>query len=96
MTVSDNVGFGLKMARSRRRSRGRIEEAPVSSAPEFGYRAPGSSGGQQQRVVGAPSSTGRRFCSTSRSSVDRKLRHRLQIELAQIPGRRHHVCVRDA
>jgi spermidine/putrescine ABC transporter ATP-binding subunit len=90
MTVADNVGFGLKMARiPASESRGRIEEAlQLVGLQEFGQRQPGQlSGGQQQRVAVARALVNRPavlLLDEPLGALDLKLRHRLQIELAQI------------
>jgi spermidine/putrescine transport system ATP-binding protein len=90
MTVADNVGFGLKMARvPSSESRGRIEEAlDLVGLQEFGDRVPGQlSGGQQQRVAVARALVNRPavlLLDEPLGALDLKLRHRLQIELAQI------------
>ena len=90
MTVRDNVGFGLKMARvPTSESRGRIEEAlRLVGLEEFGDRLPGQlSGGQQQRVAVARALVNRPavlLLDEPLGALDLKLRHRLQIELAQI------------
>ena len=55
MTVADNIGFGLKIARATRRPRSRSASTRCwrsSSCPSFGERYPYQlSGGQQQRVA---------------------------------------------
>ena len=90
MSVRDNVGFGLKMARvAASESRGRIEEAlHLVGLEEFGDRTPGQlSGGQQQRVAVARALVNRPavlLLDEPLGALDLKLRHRLQIELAQI------------
>jgi spermidine/putrescine transport system ATP-binding protein len=90
MTVADNVGFGLKMARvPASESRGRIEEAlRLVGLQEFGTRVPGQlSGGQQQRVAVARALVNRPavlLLDEPLGALDLKLRQRLQIELAQI------------
>jgi spermidine/putrescine transport system ATP-binding protein len=90
MSVRDNVGFGLKMARvPAAESRGRIEEAlHLVGLEQFGDRTPGQlSGGQQQRVAVARALVNRPavlLLDEPLGALDLKLRHRLQIELAQI------------
>ena len=90
MTVRDNVGFGLKMARvPRRESSGRIDEAlALVGLEEFGDRLPGQlSGGQQQRVAVARALVNRPavlLLDEPLGALDLKLRQRLQVELAQI------------
>jgi spermidine/putrescine transport system ATP-binding protein len=90
MTVAANVGFGLKMARvPAAESRGRIEEAlRLVGLEEFGDRQPGVlSGGQQQRVAVARALVNRPavlLLDEPLGALDLKLRHRLQLELAQI------------
>jgi spermidine/putrescine ABC transporter ATP-binding subunit len=90
MTVRDNVGFGLKMARvPASESRGRIEEAlGLVGLEDFGDRSPGQlSGGQQQRVAVARALVNRPavlLLDEPLGALDLKLRHRLQIELSQI------------
>src|SRR5438094_9690209 len=90
MTVRANVGFGLKMARvPAAESRGRIEDAlRLVGLEEFGDRLPGAlSGGQQQRVAVARALVNRPavlLLDEPLGALDLKLRHRLQIELAQI------------
>ena len=90
MTVRANVGFGLKMARvPSSESNGRIEEAlRLVGLEEFGDRLPGQlSGGQQQRVAVARALVNRPavlLLDEPLGALDLKLRHRLQVELAQI------------
>src|SRR3954451_10975113 len=90
MTVRDNVGFGLKMARvPASESRGRIEEAlGLVGLEDFGERSPDQlSGGQQQRVAVARALVNRPavlLLDEPLRALDLKLRKRLQIELAQI------------
>ena len=90
MTVRDNVGFGLKMARvARSESHGRIDEAlRLVGLEEFGDRLPGQlSGGQQQRVAVARALVNQPavlLLDEPLGALDLKLRHRLQVELSQI------------
>src|SRR5512146_1868433 len=90
MTVRDNVGFGLKMARiAKRDAGGRIEEALALVGLEtFADRLPAQlSGGQQQRVAVARALVNRPavlLLDEPLGALDLKLRKRLQIELAQI------------
>jgi spermidine/putrescine transport system ATP-binding protein len=90
MTVRDNVGFGLKMARvPRRESATRIDEAlHLVGLETFGDRLPAQlSGGQQQRVAVARALVNRPavlLLDEPLGALDLKLRKRLQIELAQI------------
>jgi spermidine/putrescine transport system ATP-binding protein len=90
MTVRDNVGFGLKMARvARKESANRIEEAlRLVGLETFGDRLPTQlSGGQQQRVAVARALVNRPavlLLDEPLGALDLKLRKRLQIELAQI------------
>jgi spermidine/putrescine ABC transporter ATP-binding subunit len=90
MSVRANVGFGLKMARvPAAESRGRIDEAlRLVGLEEFGDRLPAVlSGGQQQRVAVARALVNRPavlLLDEPLGALDLKLRHRLQIELAQI------------
>ncbi|MGZ4334462.1 MAG: ABC transporter ATP-binding protein [Gaiellaceae bacterium] len=90
MTVRDNVGFGLKMARvPSDESRGRIDEAlRLVGLEQFGDRLPGQlSGGQQQRVAVARALVNRPtvlLLDEPLGALDQKLRQRLQVELAQI------------
>src|SRR5437773_2790457 len=90
MAVRANVGFGLKMAHvPAAESRGRIDEAlRLVGLEEFGDRLPGAlSGGQQQRVAVARALVNRPvvlLLDEPLGALDLKLRHRLQIELAQI------------
>src|SRR3954453_9312652 len=90
MTVRDNVGFGLKMARvAKRDAAGRIEEAlALVGLEEFADRLPAQlSGGQQQRVAVARALVNQPavlLLDEPLGALDLKLRKRLQIELAQI------------
>jgi spermidine/putrescine ABC transporter ATP-binding subunit len=90
MTVRDNVGFGLKMARiPARDAAGRIEEAlGLVGLEAFGERLPSQlSGGQQQRVAVARALVNRPavlLLDEPLGALDLKLRKRLQIELSQI------------
>jgi spermidine/putrescine transport system ATP-binding protein len=90
MTVRANIAFGLKMARvPTSESRGRVDEAlRLVGLEEFGERLPGQlSGGQQQRVAVARALVNRPavlLLDEPLGALDLKLRHRLQVELAQI------------
>jgi ABC-type Fe3+/spermidine/putrescine transport system ATPase subunit len=90
MTVEENVGFGLKMARVDRRERGgRVAEALAMVGLErLGARRPAElSGGQQQRVAVARALVNRPavlLLDEPLGALDLKLRKRLQLELAQI------------
>jgi spermidine/putrescine transport system ATP-binding protein len=90
MTVRDNIGFGLKMARvPKSESAGRIEEAlRLVGLDEHGERLPGQlSGGQQQRVAVARALVNRPavlLLDEPLGALDLKLRQRLQVELSQI------------
>jgi spermidine/putrescine transport system ATP-binding protein len=90
MTVRDNVGFGLKMARVKQaESAGRIDDALALVGLEaFGDRLPAQlSGGQQQRVAVARALVNRPavlLLDEPLGALDLKLRKRLQIELSQI------------
>src|SRR2546421_2324891 len=90
MTVRDNVGFGLKMARTPKRDAGtRIEEAlALVGLDAYADRLPTQlSGGQQQRVAVARALVNRPavlLLDEPLGALDLKLRKRLQIELAQI------------
>ena len=90
MTVRDNVGFGLKMARvAKSESAGRVDEAlRLVGLEAMGDRLPTQlSGGQQQRVAVARALVNRPavlLLDEPLGALDLKLRKRLQIELAQI------------
>ena len=90
LSVGDNVGFGLRMARvSRREARPRIGEAlALVGLTELADRLPAElSGGQQQRVAVARALVNRPavlLLDEPLGALDLKLRKRLQIELAQI------------
>jgi spermidine/putrescine ABC transporter ATP-binding subunit len=90
MTVSENVGFGLRMARVDKRERAqRVTEAlELVGLEEFGGRLPGQlSGGQQQRVAVARALVRRPavlLLDEPLGALDLKLRKRLQVELSQI------------
>jgi len=90
MTVRDNVGFGLRMARvPKNESAGRVEEAlRLVGLEAMGDRLPAQlSGGQQQRVAVARALVNRPavlLLDEPLGALDLKLRKRLQIELSQI------------
>jgi spermidine/putrescine ABC transporter ATP-binding subunit len=90
LTVADNVGFGLRMARvPRREARPRIDEAlALVGLTELADRLPTElSGGQQQRVAVARALVNRPavlLLDEPLGALDLKLRKRLQIELSQI------------
>jgi ABC-type Fe3+/spermidine/putrescine transport system ATPase subunit len=90
MTVAENVGFGLKMARVGRRDRaGRVADALAMVGLErLGGRHPRElSGGQQQRVAVARALVNRPtvlLLDEPLGALDLKLRKRLQLELAEI------------
>jgi spermidine/putrescine transport system ATP-binding protein len=90
MTVADNVGFGLKMARIPKPERAaRVADAlALVGLEELGRRRPGAlSGGQQQRVAVARALVNRPavlLLDEPLGALDLKLRKRLQLELAQI------------
>jgi spermidine/putrescine transport system ATP-binding protein len=90
LSVRDNVGFGLKMARiGRRDAAPRIQESlQLVGLEEHADRFPAQlSGGQQQRVAVARALVNRPavlLLDEPLGALDLKLRKRLQIELAQI------------
>ena len=90
MTVSDNVAFGLQMAKVPRRERdARVAEALKLVALEsYAERYPGQlSGGQQQRVAVARALVNRPavlLLDEPLGALDLQLRKRLQVELSQI------------
>jgi spermidine/putrescine ABC transporter ATP-binding subunit len=90
LSVAENVGFGLRMARvPRREANGRVDEAlALVGLTELAERLPGElSGGQQQRVAVARALVNRPavlLLDEPLGALDLKLRKRLQIELAQI------------
>jgi ABC-type Fe3+/spermidine/putrescine transport system ATPase subunit len=90
MTVEENVGFGLRMARVDRRERGRrvAEALAMVGLDGLGSRRPAElSGGQQQRVAVARALVNRPavlLLDEPLGALDLKLRKRLQLELAQI------------
>jgi spermidine/putrescine ABC transporter ATP-binding subunit len=90
MTVRDNIGFGLRMARvPKAESAGRIEEAlDLVGLETYGDRLPTQlSGGQQQRVAVARALVNRPavlLLDEPLGALDLKLRKRLQIELSLI------------
>lgn len=90
LTVRENVGFGLKMAKvPRSESESRVMEALSLVALEaFVDRYPAQlSGGQQQRVAVARALVNRPavlLLDEPLGSLDLKLRKRLQVELSQI------------
>jgi ABC-type Fe3+/spermidine/putrescine transport system ATPase subunit len=90
MTVEENVGFGLRMARVERHERRvRVGEAlAMVGLDELGGRMPSElSGGQQQRVAVARALVNRPavlLLDEPLGALDLKLRKRLQLELAQI------------
>jgi spermidine/putrescine ABC transporter ATP-binding subunit len=90
MNVSDNVAFGLKMARvPRRECETRVAEALRLVALEpYADRYPGQlSGGQQQRVAVARALVNRPavlLLDEPLGALDLQLRKRLQVELSQI------------
>ncbi len=90
MSVSDNVAFGLKMAKVRRaETEARVAEALRLVALEsYADRYPGQlSGGQQQRVAVARALVNRPavlLLDEPLGALDLQLRKRLQVELSQI------------
>ncbi|HEX4033198.1 MAG TPA: ABC transporter ATP-binding protein [Solirubrobacteraceae bacterium] len=90
MNVTENVAFGLKMAKvPRRESETRVAEALHLVALEsYADRYPGQlSGGQQQRVAVARALVNRPavlLLDEPLGALDLQLRKRLQVELAQI------------
>jgi spermidine/putrescine transport system ATP-binding protein len=90
LSVRDNVGFGLKMARvGRRDAKPRVDESlRLVGLTELAERYPSElSGGQQQRVAVARALVNRPavlLLDEPLGALDLKLRKRLQIELAQI------------
>ena len=90
MNVTENVAFGLKMAKvPRREAEVRVAEALTLVALEaFADRYPGQlSGGQQQRVAVARALVNRPavlLLDEPLGALDLQLRKRLQVELSQI------------
>ena len=90
MTVRQNIGFGLRMARVKQsEASGRIEEAlGLVGLEDYGDRLPSQlSGGQQQRVAVARALVNRPavlLLDEPLGALDLKLRKRLQVELSQI------------
>jgi spermidine/putrescine transport system ATP-binding protein len=90
MTVEENVGFGLKMARLPKQQAGtRVARALEQVGLEdFGARFPGHlSGGQQQRVAVARALVNEPavlLLDEPLGALDLKLRKRLQVELSEI------------
>jgi spermidine/putrescine transport system ATP-binding protein len=90
MTVSDNVAFGLKMAKvPRHQSETRVVEAlQLVALDSYADRYPGQlSGGQQQRVAVARALVNRPavlLLDEPLGALDLQLRKRLQVELSQI------------
>ncbi len=90
MTVSDNVAFGLKMAKvPRRESEARVVEAlKMVALDSYADRYPAQlSGGQQQRVAVARALVNRPavlLLDEPLGALDLQLRKRLQVELSQI------------
>jgi ABC-type Fe3+/spermidine/putrescine transport system ATPase subunit len=90
MSVADNVGFGLRMAKVGKSERAaRVADAlDMVGLTELGTRRPAElSGGQQQRVAVARALVNRPavlLLDEPLGALDLKLRKRLQLELAQI------------
>ena len=90
MTVADNVGFGLRMARvAKAAASERVREAlELVGLTEYADRYPANlSGGQQQRVAVARALVNRPavlLLDEPLGALDLKLRKRLQVELSQI------------
>src|SRR5262245_13158340 len=90
MSVSENVAFGLRMARvAKKESASRVADAlALVGLEEFGDRLPSQlSGGQQQRVAVARALVRRPavlLLDEPLGALDLKLRKRLQVELSQI------------
>ena len=90
MSVSDNVAFGLKMAKvPRQESETRVAEAlRMVALDSYADRYPGQlSGGQQQRVAVARALVNRPavlLLDEPLGALDLQLRKRLQVELSQI------------
>ena len=90
MTVADNVGFGLRMARIQRdEARRRVGAAlELVGLEAYSRRLPAElSGGQQQRVAVARALVNRPavlLLDEPLGALDLKLRKRLQVELAAI------------
>jgi len=88
--VSENVAFGLRMARvAKKETASRVTEAlTLVGLEEFGDRLPTQlSGGQQQRVAVARALVRRPavlLLDEPLGALDLKLRKRLQVELSQI------------
>ncbi|HEU4977064.1 MAG TPA: ABC transporter ATP-binding protein [Baekduia sp.] len=90
MTVAENVGFGLKMARvTKAEALERVRESlDLVGLGEYADRYPAKlSGGQQQRVAVARALVNRPevlLLDEPLGALDLKLRKRLQVELSQI------------
>ncbi|AQT82121.1 hypothetical protein B1R94_27030 [Mycolicibacterium litorale] len=90
MSVADNIGFGLRMARTAKADlKSRVSEAlRLVGLDDKADRMPGElSGGQQQRVAVARALVNRPavlLLDEPLSALDLKLRKRLQSELSQI------------